>query len=831
MAYCNLRGRVTYEVSHMAEAMFKDITPEQSEAFLTGLKSGRYNLLLGAGVSHDSINHLGRIPLGEAFKKELCDAKNVQSKYSLQRVYNLLSERETRELVTDRFSGCRAGPTASAITNFIWRRIFTLNIDNCLEQAYSTNAKQKIHSLNFSEGYVDFPTLSDVPLIHLHGSVAKPDDGYVFSKDEYISLMKDNNPWMTVLSSLIGSEPFIIAGASFDEIDIEYYLSFRSMLSAREDAPPSILVEMEDDEITKSLCARHNLVHFKGYAPDFFRYCLEKIPHPPAPEDFLASELKSILPSGLDRLTALSFEADFEAVPAKTPKMAGTDRFYRGYPPSWSDLADSFDISRVATLGIIAEITKNIEGGVQILLISDGAGTGKTTILKRAAFDLGQQGLCHVFWARELGRVSKSTAGVLDLLDGPVCVFIDNIADHAAAVADLLALLQREDLLIVAAERSYRRNYLERLLGSVDDLTVTPTTPREVDRLVDRFIVRGLVGDRLIHSNRSRFIRSARGEPIAAVCCRIMNDLSPLDRIVSGLIASASQEELEAFLVVALAEHCFKGGVKASIAERCVDRSVLGRLRGGDAPLSIRVLRQPAEYLVTENSTISEAVLWKMSSSDARTVSGAFHALGAALAPYVNRRTIMARSPEAKLAGRLFDYDDVVVRFLGDLSKAFYDEMRPAWLWNSRYWEQVALMHHSNFFAAGGFPEGREEIEEAIRRARHAVSIEDHSFGLTTLGRMLMTFSAHAPTVDPEKLTEAVNSLSRAVEKERASGRVTVHPYTVLAKGLLAYFHRGGRIGPSERATVGQLFSGRRRVWERDPELRQIVADLRRQII
>ena len=167
---------------------FKKITQVQQASFVSGLRAGQYNLLLGAGSSMDSENRLGRLPSGTAFKDELCALKKVSVNYPLQRVYSLLKPDEVDKHVTPRFSGARPGPTAKLISSFVWKRIFTWNIDDVLEEAYKDrSARQKLVPLHFSDDFAEAETLAELLLVHLHGSVGSPEKGYVFSRNEYMS--------------------------------------------------------------------------------------------------------------------------------------------------------------------------------------------------------------------------------------------------------------------------------------------------------------------------------------------------------------------------------------------------------------------------------------------------------------------------------------------------------------------------------------------------------------------------------------------------------------------------------------------------------------------
>ena len=99
------------------------------------LKAGQYNLLLGSGISRDSRNRKGFLPSGETLRQELCQLKGAHKSSSLQRVYATLTSTEIQEHIVDRFIDCTPGNSVVKLAKFLWRRIFTFNVDDALENA------------------------------------------------------------------------------------------------------------------------------------------------------------------------------------------------------------------------------------------------------------------------------------------------------------------------------------------------------------------------------------------------------------------------------------------------------------------------------------------------------------------------------------------------------------------------------------------------------------------------------------------------------------------------------------------------------------------------
>jgi hypothetical protein len=129
------------------------------QAVADSLLSGRYNLLIGAGGSLDSTNQYDKNLLsGSAYLKFISDKKKLPLKYSLQDVYSMLTDEEVDTLVTKMFSKCKAGPTVIRLTEYLWNRIFSFNIDDATESAYESvflKPQQKALPLNFTDPYAE----------------------------------------------------------------------------------------------------------------------------------------------------------------------------------------------------------------------------------------------------------------------------------------------------------------------------------------------------------------------------------------------------------------------------------------------------------------------------------------------------------------------------------------------------------------------------------------------------------------------------------------------------------------------------------------------------
>ena len=792
------------------------------DAMAASLRAGQYNLLLGSGVSTDSSNGKGPLPSGERLRSDLCDLKGVNENSPLQRVYDTLSCAERQEQIIERFINCTPGSTAKKLTEFLWHRIFTFNVDDVLENAYKEDETlQNPAVFHFDDSYSEVTSLAEVPIIHLHGSVKQPEKGFVFSYQEYVRQIKSLNPWMVVLTQFLPVEPFIIMGTSLNEVDLAFYLSYRSQITAREDRGPSILVEPNPDVATENDCRKYNLVLYKGNAEDFLSALLNKFPYRPTPIELISRATRNLLPPEVSKVESLSFASDFELVPnvapAGDPAENTVTRFLYGQTPDWVDLASNKDISRPVSARIVRlaeDHFKNSDDGPKIIVIEDDTGSGKSTIVRRSVFELSRQGFKSLHCSATNQIEPRATAAIIDYIDGPLVIMVDDFADQVTAISELVECLNKRDIVFVCAERVYRTQYIQQAMGSYPYARIVRSLKlRDVDakRLVEHYRNFGLLGAKELSRGRNtqrrqEFVHSIRTDPIAIACCRILNDFRPLNGIVDSLIEQTPELALRRYLITALAHHCFRAGVRHSVLRNIAGGQDWREQFEGPHPMPLTYSKHDnRDFILPENTTLASRILERVSKENSATLLEVFVDLANAIAPRVNPIQIRKKAPEARLATRLFDYDQIVEPFLGRSSSAFYAETKGDWDWNSRYWSQVALMYLAKYYSDPENLNGKLALAQAGFHARHARSIEEHSVVLTTLGQVLLAQMADDKLSATANFNEAFAVLEQAVDLEKQWIKPSIHPFVSLFRGARRYAEIGGKLGVSQTAVLRDM--------------------------
>ncbi|MCQ8128804.1 P-loop NTPase [Methylomonas rivi] len=796
------------------------ISPEYLEQLRHGLFSGQYNLLLGSGISLDSHDRKG-VPLKSAklLTEDLCKIKNIDPGTRLQRVSILLNPEEIDKYLTQPYLGCRPGETVKRLSSYVWRNIFTFNIDDALEAAYESTErhKQKIDTLNYDTLYKTQPNKGHLSLIHLHGFVREPEKGYVFSTLQYGKVTRGMCAWMYVLSELIASEPFIISGTSLDEPDLEYYLAGRTATSGRTNRGPSFLIEPYPNKLTEAVCEQHGLILVESKLSDFLRWMSEEFGIAPTVSQLTVPSLDGIFRAKPVAEDQINFFSCFELVRSSTPNPDGdVPSFYFGKAARWSDLESSVDVPTKDERVISAKARNWLAGSVvstKILNINAETGSGKTTIIRRVGYDLAKDGYIALFLNTNSAIDPENASNLISLINRPVVVIIDGLADHAPSIRSMVLNLRlQKPMVIVSADRYYRKDHLDRIIGDLDIeyIDVSSWSIDMLEKLIDKLHRVGLLAHPDAVHKPKKFASELVKNPIAIATCRALNNFKPLEEIVKSLWRDATPDERRSYAVAALAEHCYTGGILHAILEKAYHNPSLMDQLERHCPLPLTYIDDD-DYIIPLHPIVADRLLLMLAREKQEMLLEIFSLLANALAPYVNRRTTIARTPEAKLAARLFSAEHVARDLLGNHADSFFHQAHDAWQWNPRYWEQRAILTQFT------------NLDLAIQYARHAVAIEEHPFPWTTLASLLSK-KLEGTNIGLDSLYNEIFELINKVIKYEISSpswRQTPHPFASLFHATDVFLSKGGYIAPKKKEWILQRIEYCSKTFSRDKSLNE----------
>jgi len=206
---------------------------ELNQIYYDALKGNSF-LFLGAGFSYEATNCFGeRFPTADklanklqeqlGFEEELPQLKQVSENY-----IDELGKEKLFKIISETFRVKSTSADYSVLTKVKWRRVYTTNYDDLVEQTFR-DKKINIHSLLIS----DEPSLmlpDETTCVHLNGFVEKMelskfDSEFKLTETSYLTQMFTNSKWKTVFNAdLRECEHVFFIGYSLYDLDIEKIL-------------------------------------------------------------------------------------------------------------------------------------------------------------------------------------------------------------------------------------------------------------------------------------------------------------------------------------------------------------------------------------------------------------------------------------------------------------------------------------------------------------------------------------------------------------------------------------------------------------------------------
>lgn len=756
-----------------------------SEIIIDGIKNGQYNLLVGSGVTADSLNsNRMQLGTGRVLKEDLAKLYGLPNDTPLNMLYRLLKSDEIETYITNRYINTIPSESIKMLPKYLWRRIYTFNIDDVIENLYmaTQDRMQSLEVINYSDPFKISADIASLQIVHLHGYVRRASDGYVFSTFDYNDIIHTNNVWMHTLAEIIPSEPFIIAGASMNEPDLSYYLSYRNSRSARKGLAPSLYIEPNPTIINERQCEENDLILVKSTFEEFLEHIHSLIPYPPSIYSLSVKTNKIFAGIEISKDQVTRFYRDFEDYkmlePSDRKECEESSSFILGYEPSYLDIAAGLDVSREVTIASYQEIIQRYKQKYSKVLILNGQYyNGKSTSAMRCLYEASKAGYPVIVCRRKDLIDVNNTIECLSKIDRKVIIFFEDIAEMIDS-AYVIFKKCNQKVLILGTERKYRIKHIQNVLGDqFDILENDKLTKRNVKELIDRYIGYGYVASEEVLRNVYNFINEYYKKPIGMIVCTILNDYAPIDLSIPKLIGEIDDVRLRLFIIAGLAAFIGRDGIRYSMLQMLAGRNYsIDELFVYDNTFRLTINTRNSDFVRPMNQLLMDRCIVYLSEKRIDFVQSCYIELVTLLSHRVSRESMKQRTYEARLAGKLLDYDDTVKRFFGKNSIGFYSSIQKNWEWNSRFWEQFALMSADR------------NLDKAIKYARQAVAIDNNIFPLTTLGTVLLQKSRKLRGMEAYLVfEEALSNLFRAFSLEERLGRSMVYPSRKIINGTHEY--------------------------------------------
>jgi len=719
-------------------SMLDELGSEQRERLVEALLLGKCHLLLGAGASADSLAQAGdrNLPSGNGLRELLIGSfpeLELDIESSLQSVFADVYDERRREveaLLRRQFVGTRPATWVQSIFGLRWKTIWTLNIDDVLEQAFNTSLHPSVDFLaqdTWRDQNVRQVGERTQQVVYLHGRAAllndHKDPHLVFDLNTYMAASIERRLWHQVFDVAYSDDPFVILGASLDsEPDLEPTLRHgKREFKSGDILPGSIVVSRTIRPQDLRRYRRFGLTAIEGTCEQFIRELIDEIDHSPLrhragnPDILLDHDRRAFL-------------AEFRLLQRRegVPRASRNHQPLAGDEPEWGDIdRDDPFLARFPSLVPAADYflstgEASLQRRVEISGPPYSGKTGAGYVVADLLVERGLQPYIHNLDETLSYRAAMKWFSV----DPTAVLIVDNFGDFLPEIAQLWrgAVDNHVQIRLVLMDRDTRESgrSLQLEVGT-EGLLQVPRRRLELDdmiSLVERLRRFGRLGEHERQSRDSELAVQLRRQYRGSL-------FDVLDSAGAINLRARLESELDAYgrdspgdsAALAAVVTCFvyQFGLPAplsllSAVSGMSDGDLIDAIDAG--PLGSFLAFTQRGTVQTRHTRYAKSVVSKLSDSDRRVellVRSIVH-----LASLVTTDSIIRKSYEQRLLVVLSRWENLTQWIGHDNVLRVYDhpEVLELMGWNSRYWEQRALY----LSEVGNFVDALASADVAVNR-------------------------------------------------------------------------------------------------------------------
>ena len=447
------------------------------------IKTGGVILFLGSGASKGATHNEGKSPPDANQLADLLSDKFLgtpTAKFPLSRVAELaISESDlftVQNFIHSLFIDFYPADFHKAISEFSWPAIASTNYDLILERAYDQvqNPCQQLVVFKQDGERIEekIRTNNSVIYLKLHGCITdtnNKDIPLILTPDQYITHRKGRRRLFERLHSLAYEYPILFIGYTLSDEDIR---SIILELDELGDAKPrSYFIAPTISEEESRFWETKKITSIKCTFKKFIDSLCQEIPKEKrALANFSVTTEKHPVFSRLkvsekrqpseNFLNFITSEIDYLH---KSFKVGHTQpgEFYRGFFVDWDPIILEYDVKRTISDDIISEIILSTEeekqSKVEFYLIKGHAGSGKSVILKRIAWDASVEfdKLC-IFVKTSASLRYESILELFRLYGDRIFLFFDTVSESKEIIEQIIYRARQDKILltIIATERN-----------------------------------------------------------------------------------------------------------------------------------------------------------------------------------------------------------------------------------------------------------------------------------------------------------------------------------------------------------------------------------------
>lgn len=388
------------------------------ERLISALKTGKVVLFLGAGANYNCNMANGEImPTGEKLSEMLSEKFDVPERTTLSETAELVEAKYTRSQLNSYICELLVNANPSEgfklIKTFKWDSIYTTNYDMLIEDIYNSKdveARQDLKVFYTSNQHMDLGT-NTVPLYKLHGCILRADttEGrLLITPDDYADYYVNRSRLFNRLADSLSDKPFLYLGYGRQDPN------FRTILAhvhkeMNGDVPEGYALfpnKSEEDDLVWDKKG----VNLLDIDVDIFLKTIDR--ETPQRYSITAPNFNFPLFEQYEKIHTPDLQESLSYFSVPIPEYGqkiNPVNFYKGSEANWIDIENAVDAARDMYDDVMENLLEDaisIENQTTSYCILAEAGAGKSTFLRRMAYDL-----CHdyqqlVFWYKGQRRLN-----------------------------------------------------------------------------------------------------------------------------------------------------------------------------------------------------------------------------------------------------------------------------------------------------------------------------------------------------------------------------------------------------------------------------------------
>ncbi|ANB03667.1 hypothetical protein ECTOBSL9_0939 [Ectothiorhodospira sp. BSL-9] len=515
-------------------------------SLLDAVKKGKAIPIFGAGILHGAHFPTGKSPLlGEDLKILLSDHflsgdhKNTSLAFVAELAVSQSDLFTLQRFVADQFSDIKPATFHCDLTRFNWRALFTTNYDLLIEESYkaSGNPLQRCQPILSNFDPLDEIRRTDdrVPLYKLHGCVTRIRDvslPLILNIEQYNDYLTNRDRLFTELFELAHENTLIFVGHSLQDADIREIIK-RVDRTIGQGRPQYYLIKPGVKISEVNLWAQKRIRALNGTLEDFVTALLDQVPEPHRALSFSTTPDTHPIQSKFCTHNTLSEDIlsfltnDVQFIEQTLLTGTGTPQeFYRGHGQGWYPISENLDAPRTICRKLLADAIviaeANRTDSADLFVIKGEAGSGKSVLLRRLAWDAGIHKSRICFYVSGLSSIDPERLEELHAnIQERLFIFVDNAAQCICTINRLIkfARIRSLPITIITAERytewNDRCSTLDELVTAQYKLPYLG--PDEIDALVTRLEKYDCLGEALLpltHKERVQRFQDAFGRQL-----------------------------------------------------------------------------------------------------------------------------------------------------------------------------------------------------------------------------------------------------------------------------------------------------------------------------